>query len=416
MQVFKFGGASVANADKIKHISDILREYLNSKMVIVVSALGKTTNMLEKVADAYFYKKPELQSLIKNVKAIHFDIAKELFEPNHVVFDDLNDQFVELDWFLEDEAKPNFDYSYDQIVSIGELLSTIIVSRYLKDQGFNLEWMDVRDMILTDNNYRAANVDWSLTTSAIQKQTSKKLAKNDIVLTQGYIASSSENFNTTLGREGSDFTTAIFANALNAEKVVVWKDVPGIMTADPKKVKEASFIKEIHYNEMIEMADAGAKVIHPKTIRPLQNKNIPLFVKSFVEYKNHGTKISNTKGLQYPPLIMMKEKQVFLSLSPKTFKKSVSLAHVLVLLDRYKTEVNYLQKSAINIHLCFNDSPVRSSIFEALSLDFEIEYKEQVDLISIRHYDEKTIEKTIGKKVKVLERRTKELYKVILES
>jgi aspartate kinase len=284
LKVFKFGGASVSSIERIKNLTDILKNHAGEKLLIVISAMGKTTNALEKVVDAFFNKeKEEALQLFLTIKNEHLAMFFKLTDQTaSASTNPLNDFFTEVEWLLHDKPVRNYDYYYDQIVPVGELLSTNIVSHYLNKAGIKNKWIDVRDIIRTDNNFRDANIDWHFTKEKVQEVIQPLFEVGDIVLTQGFIGATDENQNTTLGREGSDYTAAVFANLLDAESQTIWKDVQGVMNADPKLYGKAQWIKELSYKEVIEMAYYGAQVIHPKTIKPLQNKNIPLFVKSFL--------------------------------------------------------------------------------------------------------------------------------------
>jgi aspartate kinase len=283
MKVFKFGGASVSTVEGVKNVGSILQTYSGEKILIVISAMGKTTNALEEVVTAYYKKeKEQALKLFTSIKNTHLQIGNEL---SNQPTGQLNDLFTEVEWLLHDKPVREFDYYYDQIVCVGELLSTAIVSNYLNSVAIRNKWIDVRDIIRTDDNFRDARIDWDFTNSRVQNAIVPLFENYDLVITQGFIGSTDENESTTLGREGSDYTAAVFANLLNTESQTIWKDVQGVLNADPKLYKEAKWIKELNYREVIEMAYYGAQVIHPKTIKPLQNKSIPLYVKSFFQPK-----------------------------------------------------------------------------------------------------------------------------------
>jgi aspartate kinase len=279
MKIFKFGGASVKDAAGVKNVFEVLQKVGYEDVLMVVSAMGKTTNALEIVIKNYFEKSPALQSSVQEVKKYHNLILMELFEEDekNPVFADVNSLFADLEFFLSQNKSPNYNFVYDQIVSFGELISTKIISHYMNYMGLKAHWIDVREFIKTDNNYRDASVDWQMT----QENISKKIKKKTLNITQGFLGSDENNFTTTLGREGSDYTAAIFAYCLNAKNVTIWKDVPGVMNADPRYFENATLLNQISYREAIELAFYGATVIHPKTLQPLQKKEIPLFVKSF---------------------------------------------------------------------------------------------------------------------------------------
>ena len=321
MQVFKFGGASVNSVERVKNVGDILKQYPNEKILVVISAMGKTTNALEKVTDAFYAgKKEEALQLFQQAKQQHLNTAKYLLVANAVACEEqLNDFFTEVEWLLHDKPVRDYDYYYDQVVCIGELLSTAIVSHYLNEIGIKNQWIDVRDIFRTDDNFRDAVIDWEVTKANVDGQIAKLFNSYDIVLTQGFIGSTDENESTTLGREGSDYTAAVFANLLNAKNQTIWKDVNCVMNADPKQFPDAVEIHELNYNEVIEMAYYGAQVIHPKTIKPLQNKGIPLYVKCFLDPALPGTVIHNKQLKGLPPIIVVKENQVMIELSSRDF-------------------------------------------------------------------------------------------------
>ena len=284
VKVFKFGGTSIKDVQGIKKIGEILKRHSDEQLVIVFSAMGKVTNMLEQVVEAYVQNSTDATQALQKVKDFHENIINDLFAKEHSIFNEVNNLFVEIEWVLEEEPSQDYAYDYDQIVSIGEFLSTRIMSAYLSQIGFENTWLDARDLIRTDNLYRNAKVDWETTTTFI-----KNTIKAKRTVTQGFIGCTSENFTTTLGREGSDFTAAILAYCLDATEVVIWKDVPGMMNADPKHFEDATLLNKVSFDEAIELAFFGAKVIHPKTIQPLKKKNIPLQIKSFINEVNEGT-------------------------------------------------------------------------------------------------------------------------------
>ncbi|HEY0040369.1 MAG TPA: aspartate kinase, partial [Flavisolibacter sp.] len=306
MKVFKFGGASVSTVERIKNVGAILEKYKDEQLLIIVSAMGKTTNALEKVIEAFYDgQKEEALRLFENIKQEHLAMYRELVSEKTTSLlttqHSLTDFFTEIEWLLHDKPVRNFDYYYDQIVCIGEMLSSAIVSDYLSKAGIGNTWIDVRDIIRTDNNFRDAKIDWKITAEKVSQQVKPLYSKVSIVLTQGFIGATDENESTTLGREGSDYSAAVFANLLDADCQVIWKDVQGVMNADPKLYNEAQWIKELNYKEVIEMAYYGAQVIHPKTIKPLQNKSIPLYVRSFLHPADEGTCIHNLNVSGLPP-------------------------------------------------------------------------------------------------------------------
>ena len=301
MRVFKFGGASVKDAEGIKNVHHVLKTVGYEDVILVVSAMGKTTNALEEVIKNYFDKSPELNSSVQEVKKYHNQIVLDLFEDeSHPVFEAVNAQFSDLEYFLAHNKSPNYNFVYDQIVSFGELISTTILSHFMSFMGIETQWVDVRNLVKTNSNYRDAEVDWDQT----KKNITKTIKSKSLNITQGFLGSDENNFTTTLGREGSDYTAAIFAYCLNVESVTIWKDVPGVMNADPRYFENASLLNQISYREAIELAFYGATVIHPKTLQPLQKKEIPLFVKSFVNPLLKGTAVAKGPDLSLKCLVL----------------------------------------------------------------------------------------------------------------
>ena len=355
MKIYKFGGASVKDADGIKNVYEVLRTVGYQNVLMVVSAMGKTTNALEIVTKAYFEKSHTLLSSIQDVKKYHNQILMDLFEnEKHEVFTAVNQHFLDLDYFLGHNKSPNYNFIYDQIVSLGELISTTILSFYMNFRGIETQWIDVRDFIKTDDVYRDADVQWELT----QINISKNIKKKTLNITQGFLGSDANGFTTTLGREGSDYTAAIFAYCLNAESVTIWKDVPGVMNADPRYFENASLLNQISYREAIELAFYGASVIHPKTLQPLQKKEIPLYVKSFINPTLPGTSVSKGKDLEPQlPCFIVKKNQLLVSLSSIDFSfiMEENISEIFGLLHQYKMKVSLIQNSAISFSICVED-------------------------------------------------------------
>ncbi len=306
MKVYKFGGASVKDAEALKNVAKILVAHEPNNILVVVSAMGKTTNAFEKLAQSYFNKSDDCQVLLNDIKAYHYTIIETLFtDKSHPVYNEINNFFVEIDWILEDEPQDPYNFIYDQMVPTGELIASCILSNYLNLSGILNKWIDARAYLQTDNNYRNANINWPKTQDLIT-QSLPAILKYELVVTQGFIGNTSENFTTTLGREGSDYTAAIFGNCLNASSVTIWKDVAGVLNADPKLFTDTVKFDQLSYSEAIEMAYYGATVIHPKTLKPLQNKNIPLLVKPFMASHESGTKICATENIIKTPIIIVK--------------------------------------------------------------------------------------------------------------
>ena len=408
MRVYKFGGASVKDAAGVRNVVSILQAESDVNLMIVISAMGKTTNALETIVNAYYSgDAPSLDS----VKQYHFDIMNQLFERNHPIYDEVNNLFVEIEWVIEDAPTSTYAYEYDQIVSVGELLSTTIISAYLNECGFTNRWLDARDIIRTDNTHRNARVDWELTESLIQKEVSKGLP----VLTQGFIGCTSENFTTTLGREGSDFTAAILAHAVQAEEVVIWKDVPGILNADPRFFEDAQKLESLSYAEAIELAYFGAKVIHPKTIQPLKDKKIPLRVRSFVDSTNDGTVVSEGAEIKpFLPSFIVKENQVLLSISAQDLSFIVEdhLSHIFLLFSEYGVRVNVMQNSAVSFSVCVDDDAQKvPALIDALKKEYQVLYNDELTLYTIRHYNDDSMAKVLKGKILLLEQKSREVVK-----
>ncbi len=414
MRIFKFGGASVKDAEGIRNVHNVLQTVGFEDVLLVVSAMGKTTNALEVVLNNYFDKSPELQSSIQEVKKYHNQILLDLFEDDkNAVFKDVNSLFAELDHFVSQNKSPNYNFVYDQIVSFGELISTTIISHYMSFTGIKTQWIDVRTLIKTDANYRDANVNWDTTQKLISKTVKKKILN----VTQGFLGSDENNFTTTLGREGSDYTAAIFAYCLNAESVTIWKDVPGVMNADPRYFENAKLLNQISYREAIELAFYGATVIHPKTLQPLQKKEIPLFVKSFINPTLPGTSVSKGADLDpHLPCFILKKNQLLLSLSSIDFSfiMEENISEIFSLLHDYKMKVSLIQNSAISFSVCIDDKFGNfNSLKSILSKKFKISYNENVSLFTIRHFDEKAAQIVEKNKVVLLKQVSRETMQII---
>jgi len=403
MLVFKFGGASVKDAQGVINLGKVVSGYSGQQILVVVSAMGKTTNTLEKLTNAYVNSEGDVHEIFEEIKAYHHHILEELFEPNHPAFDEIANAFVEIDWMIEDEPHDDYDFIYDQIVSIGELISTRIVNAWFNHEGITSKWLDVRGYIHTDNTYREGVVDWDKTRSSIQKEIPAMLEKS-IVVTQGFLGGTSENFTTTLGREGSDYTASIFASCLGAESVTTWKDVPGILNADPKHFADTIKFDELSYQEAIEMTYYGASVIHPKTIKPLQNANIPLLVKPFSDPAAPGTVIKqNAVNSFAKPVIILKQKQVLLSISANdySFISETHLSEIFGIFAKNHVKVNVMQTSALSFTVCIDFIAERfEKLLAALKQQFKVKYNDNLTLITLRHYtDDSLTEITAGKTI-----------------
>ena len=355
MRVFKFGGASVKDANGVKNVVKVLQYTGHKNTLIVVSAMGKTTNALEQVIDCYFNNKAELSTSISEVYNYHHTILLELFKTDsHKVFKKVKTLLEDLNLLFKTNKSPDYNFVYDQVIGFGELLSTTIISAYLNKVNLENTWLDVRPLIKTDSYFRKGNVNWEKT----QEQIKKAVSKNTLYITQGFLASDANNFTTTLGREGSDYTAAVFAYALNAENVTIWKDVPGVLNADPRYFEQTKLLENISYTEAIELAFYGASVIHPKTLQPLQQKEIPLHVKSFLNPESCGTVVNKTKGIiPLMPCFILKRNQILISLSTLDFSYAVeeNISEIFTLLATYKMKVDVIQNSAISFSVCIED-------------------------------------------------------------
>ncbi len=417
VQVWKFGGASIATPELVGNVSNIVGKQLKTKAVIVASAKGKTTNALEKLVKAYMEEREEAYQILEEIKKEHFDYASALCGANHRVLNELNDLFVEIEWILEDPVIDPYDYIYDQIVSIGELASTKVLSQYLQLEGYNATWMDIRDVILTDNTHREAKVDWESTLKRVDKIQSK-LTTFDVIVTQGYIASSSENFTTTLGREGSDYTAAILSYCLDAHSMHIWKDVPGILTGDPRLFKEVMKIDRLSYKEAVEMTYYGAKVIHEKTIKPIQNKNIPLYVRPFHTPDKEGTLISSEEPMGYPPVIVVNADQVLLHISTNDFSfvGEHHLGDLFALFAKHRIRVNMMRNTAISFTVCTNNRPSRIQAFEeALGKQYTLQKDSDLKLFTVRHYTEEVLQSLTKGKLVLFQERLKNTVHVVVK-
>jgi aspartate kinase len=422
MKVFKFGGASVKDAEAVKNVASILKKFPNEKIIVVISAMGKTTNALEKLADAFFYGKTEKENTLEEIKSFHLSIIEKLFsEKNHPIYSTIENTFVELEWATENKPEHGYDHEYDQIVSLGEVLSTQIISAYLNENGIKNEWLDARGIIQTNNVFRNAGIDFTLTEKSMNDWVGKKMnqEKHQIIITQGFIGATSENFTTTLGREGSDYTAAVLAYCVNAESVTIWKDVPGVLNADPKWFNNTVKLDEISYQDAIELTYYGATVIHPKTIKPLQNKNIPLYVRSFLNPDAEGTIIfEGGKKLPIPSFIF-KIKQLLLSLQPKDFSfiAEENLSEIFHLFHEHKVPIHMMQLSAINFSVCIDMNPSRVPLLvEQLQKHYRVLYNEDVELCTIRYYDQETIDRVVRGKTVLLEQKSRNTVQLVMRN
>lgn len=415
MKVFKFGGASASSIDRIQNIAAILNLYKQDKIVMIISAMGKTTNALEKVVEAFYAGNIEMAlELFNGVKQQHLTTAKYLLLTHYnPCYNQLNDYFTEAEWLLHDKPVREFDYYYDQVVCVGELLSTCIISYYLNEVGVNNTLLDVRDILKTDNNFREANINWTKTTENVTAFTD---AATNLVITQGFVGCTDDNESTTLGREGSDYTAAIFANLLNAESVTIWKDVEGVMNADPKAFPDATLISELSFDEVIEMAYYGAQVIHSKTIKPLQNKGIPLQVKCFLDPSLPGTVIHKKNIKNLPPIIVVKDNQALIHLHSQDFSfvGEEPMAQLYKIFAQLNIKPNLIQTGAISLQIGLDNREDKIQQFAlAASNIFDVQVEKGLQLLTIRHYTADLFSEMSKGKDIILTQQTKETVQVL---
>jgi aspartate kinase len=397
MKVFKFGGASVKDADSIANLGKIIDEYPEDQLIVVISAMGKTTNALEKVLQLSYYDKLDFGPLLEEVKEFHFDVIDALqLDSTQALKDEIEGVFNTLSNAMIQLKRSNttYDYFYDQVVSTGELLSTLIVSHYLNKRGLLNKWLDCRQLIKTDQHYRSANVNWKTTREAIS--TGVAQCPERLLVVQGFIGSDENGHTTTLGREGSDFSAAIFGNVLDAEQVIIWKDVPGILNADPKYFNGVKKLTNLSYLEAVELAYYGATIIHPKTIKPLQNKKIPLYVKSFLDYKNEGSVVNENATMDdLIPSYIFRTDQVLISISARDYAFIVeeTFSRIFSLFSQHGVTINLMQNSAISFSVCVNNEKEKvSELIADLKTDYKVLYNEGLELLTVRHYNQKTLD------------------------
>lgn len=401
MQVFKFGGASVKDADSIRNVAHIITKYKRGELLVVVSALGKTTNALTEVTQHFIDETGQAFGLLEKVKNAHQQILTDLFGTSrHPIFDEIANCFVEIEWILEEEPQDSYDYLHDQIVSTGEIVSSKILAAYCAHTGLPIKWIDARDYIFTDNTYREAEVDWQKTEDKIRREL-PTILDEQIIITQGFIGSTSENFTTTLGREGSDYSAAIFAACLQADNVTIWKDVPGVLNADPKWFNPTELIPELSYTDAIELTYYGATVIHPKTIKPLQNKKITLNVRSFVRPEEPGTLIRTTNDRLPIPSFIFKVNQVFVNIQPRDFSFIVedNLSHIFNLFHSHRIKINMMHNSAISFCVSIDDTGSNvETLLEELEKRYKVSVEKGLELITIRYFNQETIDRVLVNK------------------
>lgn len=429
MRVFKFGGASVKDAGSVRNVVRIIREYQGqTPLVLVISAMGKTTNALEQLCSHFMDgRKDEMLHLFKQIKSMHFKIANDLFEnPSDPVFSILEQSFYQLYYYISESPGRNYNYEYDRIVSTGEIVSTQILSAYLRKTGLSNRLFPAQKLVITDAHFRDAQVDWILSTRAIQEQITPYLKqKNDpdnphIVITQGFLGGTPQGFTTTLGREGSDFTAAIIAYALLADEVVIWKDVPGLLNADPKLFDKTLLLKNISYQEAIELSYYGATVIHPKTLKPLLSKNIPLKVKSFFKPELPGSLINEKMDMdKLRPSYIFKFNQVLASIFPKDFSfiAEQNLARIFADFAKHKVKINLMQNSALSFSVCFDmDRMKTAALLRDLQKNFNVKHNTDMELITVRHYEQASIENLLKGREVVLEQKSRTTLQMVVKS
>lgn len=412
MKVFKFGGASVKDAESVKNLTEIVRSY-NEPLVIIVSAMGKTTNAMEELLHHYFKQNGEMMDSFKKIKSFHTSIVTELFPGDSDVFQLLEEVYIILEEKLNEEPTMTYNFEYDQIVSLGEILSTIIVASYLNENGIPCQWLDIRKILKTDDVYREASVNFSES----EKLVEGNISENITYVTQGFIGSTANNITTTLGREGSDYTAALLGFFLNAESVTVWKDVPGVLNADPKWFDNTEKIEEMSYTDAIELAFYGVGVIHPRTIQPLKRKSIPLKVKSFLAPLESGTAIGNFSYKKLIPCFIFKMDQVLIDIYPPdlSFIAEENFQNIFQIFASKNLKVNLMQNTAVRFRICVNnDAPLISNVVDDLSAKYEVTITKNLELVTIRYYDEKTIERVMVNKELILEQRSSDTIQLLV--
>lgn len=419
MKVFKFGGASVKDAAAVRNVASILKGYLSDKIIVVVSAMGKTTNALEKVVDGIFHDKEHALDSLEQVRKFHFDILDDLFPEKGKVHEEVHNLFVELEWAIDGDPELPYDQEYDQIVSVGELISSVILSHYLRAEGFTNTWIDARDIIRTDDHYREGNVDWNSTKDLVKSKLIPGFDKASLIVTQGFIGVTSENYTITLGREGSDYTAAILAYCTDADEVLIWKDVPGVLNADPKWFNDTILLKQISYHDAIELAFYGATILHPKTIKPLQNKKIPLRVKSFIDPEKEGTVINDFENSRLVPSFIFKVDQVLVSISPKdlSFIVEKNLSSIFDVFAKAGVRINMMQNSAVSFSVCIDNRKDRfEELINELGKDFKVKYNTNLELITVRYYDDATVKRVMTGKEMILEQKSRNTIQLVVRN
>lgn len=418
--VHKFGGASVRDAASVKNAAAVIQSLKENKMAVVVSAMGKTTNALEKVVESHLRNDGKKHKLLEEIESYHLKIMAELFPSgNDQLQNSVHNFFTEASWAMEEDTGKGYNFIYDQVVSMGELVSTLIVSTYLNSTGIKVKWLDARNFIRTDETWREGKILWDETCAEIQQHISGSFDSGEkIILTQGFIGCTSENYTTTLGREGSDYTAAILAYCLNAENVTIWKDVPGVLSADPRYFQDYIRFEQISYHDAIELTYYGATVIHPKTIKPLENKNIPLYVRSFANPQSKGTQIMRHAATRPKvPSFILKPDQILISISARDFSfiAEENLSELFSLFAGHKAKINLMQNSAISFTVCLDNDPLKiPALLDDLKRNYAILFNEHLSLYTIRNYFPSTIEEFYKEKEVLLEQRSRNTAQLVI--
>ena len=421
MKVFKFGGASVKNADSVRNVKEILALFPSEKIVVVISAMGKTTNAMEEIAQAIWENdRLKLDQQIEALRTYHQEITRDLFENPSPINKKLETVFQEMVNRFDEATRKNFNFEYDQVVGLGEIMSTKIVHEFLASEGKKASWVDARKIIRTNHAYREAEIDWSITEKLVAENISTEFEKSDFVITQGFIGHTSDGYATTLGREGSDFTAGIIAYCTHAESVTIWKDVDGMLNADPRIFENTIKLDRISFREAIELSYYGASVIHPKTVKPLQNKSIPLYVKSFIHPENEGTVIQHASDKDHLiPSFIFKKNQILLSFTPRDFSFIVeqNLSDIFNRLARVNAKINLMQNSALSFSILLDqDKTDLNEVLNVFENTYSVKFNENLELVTIRHYDQKTIDFVCANKQVLVEQKTRDTARFVLSA
>lgn len=416
--VFKFGGASIKDAEGVRNVAAILEKYRGKQVIIVISASGKTTNHLEEVMYAHFNRTGQVNEKLDVIKNHHRRLMDGLFDPGDPIYEEVEALYREKDWIFEPPASDDYDMIYDQLVSLGELLSTRIVAAFLNRCGLDTLWVDARSVIRTDATYRESQIDWETTQNQVNSLIKPVVEEGRFVLVQGFIGSTAEGLTTTLGREGSDFTAAILSYCMDAEKMVIWKDVEGVLTGDPRLFKNVTKLPWLSYKEAIEMTYYGASVIHPKTIKPLQNKNIPLYVQSFIHPETEGTYIGPDVEEHYPPIVILDKNQTLLHIATRDFSFVVEhhMARLFKVFADLRIFINMMRNTAISFTVCVPNIPDRiQKLKEILEDEYTVTTEDDLELLTIRHYEENVLKSMTRGKIVLMEERLRNTVQLVIK-